>query len=252
VITAPRLLLSLAACVALTPLVAGEAPLPQTGDGTPPTTSTRPDGPPKLGVFVDESGGQFAGGGLLVQVVLPGSSASALGLQPGDRIVRINGQPVTSSQRMRDIIDGMSNGQPVTVSFVRNNAERTATAPIQALPVNDPRAELSQLREATKRMENLRNQNNALRAALPATDPQQVPLSVAMQNLADSLNALPERIDGTAREFKRIYPNGRFQVQIVIDIATDASSTAPLDLSPQGPSRAGSATTTSATAADDK
>jgi regulator of sigma E protease len=65
-----------------------------------------------------------------VDETLPRSPALAAGLRPGDKIVTINGQPVTSSdltQRIRD-----SKGQPLTLVVLRDGSTQTL-GPVRAV-----------------------------------------------------------------------------------------------------------------------
>ena len=58
-----------------------------------------------------------------VDTIRPGSAAAATGLLPGDRIVSINGQPVTSGKISATISD--SKGQPLALVVVRDGATVT-------------------------------------------------------------------------------------------------------------------------------
>ena len=58
-----------------------------------------------------------------VDTIRPGSAAAATGLLPGDRIVSINGQPVTSGRISATISD--SKGQPLELVVVRDGATVT-------------------------------------------------------------------------------------------------------------------------------
>ena len=58
-----------------------------------------------------------------VDTIRPGSAAAATGLLPGDRIVSINGQPVTSGKISATISD--SKGQPLALVVVRDGAAVT-------------------------------------------------------------------------------------------------------------------------------
>ena len=68
------------------------------------------------------------------QVVLELSAAAEVGLQAGDRIVAINGQPVAASD-IPDVISG-SEGAPLRVTVVRNG-ERVVLGPVAAREADD-------------------------------------------------------------------------------------------------------------------
>jgi S1-C subfamily serine protease len=61
--------------------------------------------------------GQFTTAGMLVQVVVPGSPEAVAGLQRGDLIMKVDGQPITSQADLVSIIN--SSGGTVTLSVRR-------------------------------------------------------------------------------------------------------------------------------------
>ncbi len=67
-----------------------------------------------------------------VALVSPGTPAAAMGLQAGDRVVRINGQRIATPTDIPDFISG-SEGRKITVVVVRDGKETTLgpTAPEQ-------------------------------------------------------------------------------------------------------------------------
>jgi len=66
---------------------------------------------------------------IVVRVVEPGTPASEAGLQPGDRIVAVNGEQVKSAEQVTQLIRDHK-GQPITLSVQRNGqpVDITATA----------------------------------------------------------------------------------------------------------------------------
>jgi S1-C subfamily serine protease len=77
-----------------------------------------------LGVVL---GGTSRGNGIRVTDVIDGSAAEAAGLQRGDRIVEIDGVPVTGSRALTREIRGMQPGDTTTVTVVRAGEEQTLT-----------------------------------------------------------------------------------------------------------------------------
>ena len=65
---------------------------------SPPSTQPSPNSRPRLGVSVDASS-------LIVQKVEPGSLADRLRIQPGDRILALNGTPLQSLNMLVDFLD---------------------------------------------------------------------------------------------------------------------------------------------------
>lgn len=59
--------------------------------------------------------------------VLPGTAAAEAGLQPGDRIVRFDGQPVSDFAGMSELIE-QSRDQTVEITYERGGRELTTTA----------------------------------------------------------------------------------------------------------------------------
>ena len=61
-------------------------------------------------------------------------------------------------------------------------------------------------------------------------------LAVSLSELGNSLNALPNRLETVSKEFKKIYPNGVFDVQISIDIRSNKDAKdGVLELGPTKP-----------------
>lgn len=72
--------------------------------------------------------------GVLIQDVAQGSPAERAGIRRGDVIVAVNGKKVTSFNEMRRSILGMKVGQELSITFIREGQERTATAILAELP----------------------------------------------------------------------------------------------------------------------
>jgi serine protease Do len=95
----------------------------------------------RLGVTVNELTRQLAdyfgaSDGVLITSVTDGSAAARAGLQAGDVIVSLNGAPVRSredlARAIREAADDRSQSVDVTVGYVREKRERTATATLEA------------------------------------------------------------------------------------------------------------------------
>jgi len=74
-------------------------------------------------VLDDKSGVGFAGWAEQTEIeiysVQPGMEAAKAGLKKGDILLSVNGQPIRSTPKLHDIIDG-GNGQPVDLVYSRN------------------------------------------------------------------------------------------------------------------------------------
>ena len=91
----------------------------QPGERGEPGGQLFPDGQPRLGVEVEPSSG-----GLQIRSVRPGSLADELGLQPGDRLQSINGEPVRSTEDV-GVALGKDSGR-VEVKVKRGDATHSA------------------------------------------------------------------------------------------------------------------------------
>jgi hypothetical protein len=110
----------------LTVTIAGTAPAPPAG-GAP-----RPAGAPagrrvSLGTMPDFA---FAGPGMKVAAVTPGSPAEKAGLRAGDVIVRLDGQEVASLQAYSDALKKLQPGQAIEIVVTRDGQESTLTATV--------------------------------------------------------------------------------------------------------------------------
>lgn len=72
----------------------------------------------------------FAGNGLMVGAVVENSSAGQAGIEPGDMILQIDGQPIYTQGDMQNIVNSVPNGAQITLSLLRNGQPlQTAATP---------------------------------------------------------------------------------------------------------------------------
>ncbi len=76
--------------------------------------------------------GVTAEDGAFISEVVPGSGAEAAGLQPGDVIVGIDGQPVTSSTDVGELIRNREAGEMITIDIERKGERRALTATLKS------------------------------------------------------------------------------------------------------------------------
>lgn len=88
-----------------------------------------------LGVSVEDGGDA----GAQVREVTVGSPAATAGIQEGDTILKINGQPVQSGASLRNSIAQVTPGSSVTLHIRRDGQEKDVTATIQERPASSPR-----------------------------------------------------------------------------------------------------------------
>ena len=79
--------------------------------------------------------------GALVSSVSPDSPAARAGIQKGDIILDVNGQPVADSAQLAMTISLMRPGADVTLKVLRDGAERTVEARLAELPAETAKVE---------------------------------------------------------------------------------------------------------------
>ncbi len=72
-------------------------------------------------------------GGVFVSRVIPNSGAAKAGLEKGDYITHINGQPVNTQSEVQGQIANFRPGDNVSVNYLRNGEHRTATVQLTNL-----------------------------------------------------------------------------------------------------------------------
>jgi S1-C subfamily serine protease len=136
----------LALLVALGALVVAGAAyaLASLGGGSKnPNTATLPNtpgfaatttGPAYLGVDVDMP----AGGGVIVEKVVPGSAADRAGLEPGDVLMQIGNQSIVTPSDVSAAIQGMHPGDQVEIAVLRGASTFTTQATLTGRPTRSP------------------------------------------------------------------------------------------------------------------
>lgn len=69
---------------------------------------------------------------VVVEQVMPGSAAAQAGLQPGDRIISVNGQRFTGSQQLVTLVQGQNPGDMLDIVVLRNGQEQQLQATLSA------------------------------------------------------------------------------------------------------------------------
>jgi S1-C subfamily serine protease len=98
-------------------------------------TASVQSGEPWLGV---EMSAQLTAAGALVQSVVPASPAEQAGLQPGDLIMAVNGQPVLDPSDVATVIASERPGQQVQLQVQRGFQELTLVATLRSRPAGSP------------------------------------------------------------------------------------------------------------------
>lgn len=99
---------------------------------------------PFLGILPRRDAADAADAGVNVRYVYPNSPAAKAGIEPGDRIVSLAGQPITTAQTLQDQVAGHEPLDTVKADLVRGGKSKTvevkpATLP-EAVPDNLPPA----------------------------------------------------------------------------------------------------------------
>jgi membrane-associated protease RseP (regulator of RpoE activity) len=213
-----QLFLLVLLCTPISMVFTGEA-----GGSQPSVVAPAPK--PYLGVKVDESATGFdPSQGLPVTEVIPGSSASAMGILVGDLLKTFNGQAIKSKDDLGRAIGSTKVGDQVKVELLRKS--ETGLNP---KTVNGVMAVRPQVASLNKDLAVLREEVLAIRR-------QQEERKGKELSLADMLKMLKEIEDNmpaAVAEFKKQYPKGEFNIQIKIDIVSDKSAKDPITIGNQ-------------------
>ncbi len=204
-------------------LSAGEAqPNPVT---PPPTNTVSPAAKPFLGVNVDESSASFdPAQGLPVTVVIPGSTAAALGIQAGDLLNSFNGKPLKSQADLAAGLNSAKVGDAVTIELTRKQGDKS-----EKKTVSGPITERPQVRTLNTDLAKLRDEVVQLRAKAEEKKQQEISLADILKQLKDIEQNLPAAV----AEFKKQYPNGDFNISIKIEITSDRTAKKPIQVGNQ-------------------
>jgi len=87
-----------------------------------------------LSAFIALPYSVIAGNGLVVRAVVENSSAEEAGIEPGDIILEVEGQPVHRRGDVEDIVNSVEEGEEVTLLLLRNGQEEEITLKPQLDP----------------------------------------------------------------------------------------------------------------------
>jgi pimeloyl-ACP methyl ester carboxylesterase len=74
------------------------------------------------------------GAGVVIEGIVPDSTAAAAGLRGGDILVSVGGTRIASPDELIAAISGSQAGEPLTIEFVRDGDRRTATTALRRRP----------------------------------------------------------------------------------------------------------------------
>jgi serine protease Do len=74
--------------------------------------------------------------GVIVKNVMPSSPAEKGGLEPGDVILKLDGQPVVDAPSLQGIVERLDVGKSYPVDVIREGKRTTLNVTVEAMPVN--------------------------------------------------------------------------------------------------------------------
>ncbi len=91
--------------------------------------------PPRLGVILDDAESQSPNQGLSIGSILPDSPAASAGLQPGDRIVKVDGRSMSSRGDFRAYVLAAAGRIELSIMRAGHNEPETFAIPLRGEPV---------------------------------------------------------------------------------------------------------------------
>ncbi|MBA3707534.1 MAG: PDZ domain-containing protein [Planctomycetes bacterium] len=186
----------------------------------PPQVATDAGAKPILGVQVDPGKENSFDGGIVVSAVKPGTAAAAMGIQPADIILAINGRKMARMDDLQAVIGAAKVGDVVTVDFTRKGEKLTKSGPLQA-PPPPPKPTGQAMSDLQKDIDRLK----ARRDREPT-------LPEMLDDIVTQLNTLEKNLPKASEAFKKQYPNGEFDISITIKISSDKNAKNPVEINP--------------------
>ena len=201
------------------------APAPAPAPAPATAAPAKADAPPGwqrprvfLGALV-EDGGSFDGKPMpRVTRLIPGSIFDKLGVKEGDQLAQINGIALTSSDEYRTQSAALKPGDPLKVVVVHDGVSRELSGVAEAAP---------RPRDVLADAEGLKAQVTQIKDDLERAK--------IRTNLEETLRLLREfeaGLPAAAADFKRVYPGGTFNIQLHVDIRSEATDAAAKPLAP--------------------
>jgi membrane-associated protease RseP (regulator of RpoE activity) len=195
-----------------------------TPSSTAPAVSVQ--APPQFGIRADDKSAAdaFDGAGVYVTLVNAGSTAAMMGVQAGDRLTSINGQPLAKLDDLKRFLSTTKLGDTLTVELMRKTSDGRTERVTARGTLNQPKAPGAIIQELQDQLAKLRRELDELKAKPRRT------LVELLGDLADTAKELKDGLPGAAGQFREQFPNGRFKITFEIDIASDASAADPVKI----------------------
>ena len=167
---------------------------------------------------IDAAAGFDGKAGVKVVRVVPGSTAEKIGLAVGDVITQVGATAVTSPETYRDALAAFPPSDPVSVAVSREGKVLTLSGVLEAPP---------RPRDVFTQAEQIRNEAAAIKETVDRAK-LRTDLETCLRLLREFETGLP----AAAAEFKRLYPQGTFDIQINVRITSDPTAPAQVPLTP--------------------
>lgn len=171
-----------------------------------------------LGIAIDNAATTFEGHGLVVLRVEPGSPAAVMGIAGGDRLLRLDGQPLTNREELQRLLATKRPGDRIAIDAVRvqgrdaTGESFTGTGLLQELPRSRTSSLGTQLNELQARLAELEDK---------AKEP-------TLAEILERLHTIEQDLPKAAAAFKRIYPDGEFRIAISVEVTSHKTALVPL------------------------
>jgi len=171
-----------------------------------------------LGIAIDTAATTFEGHGLVVLRVEPGSPAAVMGIAGGDRLLRLDGQPLTNREELQRLLATKRPGDRIAIDAVRvqgrdaTGESFTGTGLLQELPRSRTSSLGTQLNELQTRLAELEDK---------AKEP-------TLAEILERLHTIEQDLPKAAAAFKRIYPDGEFRIAISVEVTSHKTALVPL------------------------
>jgi hypothetical protein len=202
----------LVALVAIMPVQGEEA---GTGGAAPATVTAER---PFLGVTLDP-GDTFDGAPPRVSRLVPTATCDRLGVRVGDAVIAVNGRAIATLEAFAEATATLKPGDPLALTVLRDGAEFALAGKVEALP---------RPRDLAVDAERLRNDIGALEHALERAE-----MRSSLERSLLLLREFQAGLPAAAAEFKKLYPDGRFDIDIHVVISSDPKDPAPERLEPE-------------------
>ncbi|GDY11234.1 hypothetical protein LBMAG53_01110 [Planctomycetota bacterium] len=216
-----------AVCIVLSAALAIAGEPAAAPSATAPAVSTQ--APPQFGIRADDKSAAdaFDGAGVYVTLVTSGSTASMMGLQAGDRLTTINGQPLAKLDDLKRFLSTTKLGDTLTVDLMRKTSDGRTERITARGTLSQPKAPGAIIQDLQEQLAKLRRELDELKAKPRRT------LVELLGELADTARELKDGLPDAAGKFREQFPQGRFKITFEIDIASDATASDPIKIEPK-------------------